>query len=183
MGVLKSFDVKAGSKPSFTFQISCEDEKRCNSVTSICFHPTQKHILLGGSEEGSITVWDLRKCDEPLNNQLFPASYLRAHDFGITEIKFHQTQPTKMFSTSENGELCQWSQNTLQAIPSEFDPQKNIQESTVNPWLNGERIKNKISVKTVIDGLRKSINSFDTHRSRLICSCDNEAIYLIDNLN
>jgi hypothetical protein len=47
MGVLKSFDVKAGGKP---FQISCEDGKRCNSVTSICYHPTQKHILLGGSD-------------------------------------------------------------------------------------------------------------------------------------
>lgn len=182
MGVLKSFDLKSGQKPSFTFSISCEDEKRSNAVTAICYHPTQNHILLGASEEGSVTVWDLRKCDEPLNKSLFPSSYLSAHDFAITEMKFHPTQPKNMFTAA--GELVSWSQNSLQNIPTEFESQKSsaTAESTMNPWLIGERIKNKINVKTILDGVRKSINTFDIYRSKLICASDNEAIYMIDNI-
>lgn len=98
-------------------------------------------------------------------------------------MKFHQTQPTKMFTAAESGELCQWSQNTLQTIPTEFESQINSTEPSMNPWLIGERIKNKISVKTILDGIRKSINTFDIHRSKLICASDNEAIYLIDNIS
>lgn len=128
-----------------------------------------------------MTVWDLRKCDEPLDKNLFASSYLSAHDFAITEMKFHQTQPSKMFTASESGEICQWTQK--QGIPTEFESQKNSAESTtMNPWLIGERIKNKINVKTILDGVRKSINTFDIFKSKLICASDNEAVYLIDNI-
>ena len=50
----------------------------------------------------------------------YPASYLCAHEFGITEIKFHQTQPTKLFTASLTGELWKWEQNQ-QIIPQEYE--------------------------------------------------------------
>jgi nuclear pore complex protein Nup43 len=53
----------------------------------------------------------------------------------------------------------------------------------MNLWLTSERINNKISVRTVVDGLRKSINSFDLEGDKIICACDNEAVYMIDNIN
>lgn len=173
LGIMKSFDLRSGHKePTAIFALSCEDEKKCNSVTAITHHPTQQHIILAGSEEGSINVYDLRQ-------PTFPASYLCAHDFAITELMFHPTQPDKLFSASSNGELWKWTQNMMQTITQDYD--RNQPES-INSWLNGERAKNKISITTMLSGLRKSITSIDcSKQSRIVCSCNNEAVYLIDN--
>lgn len=174
MGIMKSFDLRSGNKePTATFAISCEDEKKCNAVTSLAHHPTQQHILLAGSEEGAITVYDLRQ-------PTFPSSYLCAHDSAITELMFHPTQPDKLFTASANGELWKWTQNMMQSIPQDYD-NRNSAES-INSWLNGEKAKSKIAITTVLGGLRKSITSLDcSKKSRIICSCNNEAVYVIDN--
>lgn len=91
--------------------------------------------MLCGSEEGSLTVWDLRQ-------PAFPASYLSAHEnSSITDVAFHRTDPTKLFTASESGELFRWSHKTGHNI----DRQEPITENA-NPWLCGERTKNKINV-------------------------------------
>lgn len=187
LGIIKCFDIRAESdKPTGSFAISCEDEKRSNSVTCLAYHPTQRHIILAGSEEGSITVWDLRQ-------KQFPASYLKAHDHAITELAFHRTEPSRLYSASESGELWQWNQNYLSSTASAAGGLLNassIAASTGvesmennNPWLNGERAKSKINVTSLLSGIRKAINSFDTCRSKVVCGGDNEAIYLVENLN
>ena len=175
LGIMNTFDLRSGNKePTATFAISCEDEKKCNGVTSITHHPTQQHIILAGSEEGSITVYDLRQLS-------FPASYLCAHSHSITELMFHPTQPDKLFSASADGELWKWTQNNMQTIAQDFDSRSG--GDTINSWLNGERAKNKIAISTVLGGLRKSITSLDcSKRSRIICSCNNEAVYIVDNI-
>lgn len=58
----------------------------------------------------------------------------------------------------------------------------NTDSENVNPWLNGERAKNKINVTSLFTGLKKSINTFDTVDSKIICGCDNEAVYFIDSI-
>jgi nuclear pore complex protein Nup43 len=131
-------------------------------------------------------VFDLRQ-------PLFPAAYLTAHTSAICEIAFHK-EPNKLFTASESGELWQWAQNTTPSL-MDYDVDAG------NPWLNSERAKSKINVSvalpekdvlsisflpfqvtSLISGIRKSINTFDTHRSKIICGSDNEAIYLIENL-
>lgn len=175
LGVMNSFDLRSGSKkPTATFAVSCEDEKKCNGVTSIAHHPTQQHIILAASEEGSITVYDLRQPS-------FPASYLCAHDYAITELMFHPTQPDKLFTASANGELWKWTQNMMQSITQDFDNRNNT--DTVNSWLNGERAKNKIAITSILGDLRKSVTSLDcSKQTRVICACNNEAVYVIDNV-
>lgn len=130
--------------------------------------------MLAGSEEGSITVYDVRQPN-------FPASYLCAHDSAITELKFHPTQPDKLFSAAASGEVWKWTQNMMQAIPQEYENKTPIE--TVNSWLNGERAKKNVQITTVLGGLRKAVMSIDcSKRSRLVCSCNNEAVYIIDNV-
>lgn len=93
--------------------------------------------MLCGSEEGSLTVWDLRQT-------AFPASYLRPHDdCAITDVAYHRTDPTKLFTTSEAGELYQWSYKTNQLSDEQA---KRIEGDNINPWLCGDRTKNKITV-------------------------------------
>lgn len=171
MGVVKVVDTLHDSeKPTNTLMVSCEDEKRCNRVTCLTFHPTQQHIILAGTEEGSITVFDLRKPD-------VPASYLSAHTESINEIAFHKTEPSKLFTCSENGELWLWSQNTFPSIGL-----TGISDSTEVPWLNGERAKNSINVTSLIEGHGMAINSFDSFRNKVLATGDNEAIYLVDQM-
>lgn len=198
--------------------ISTEDDKRSNSVTCITYHPNQKHIVsvrcwillkmsliflvyskvFCGSEEGTLTIWDLRQ-------PAFPASYYTVHEnSAVNDIAFHHTDPTKLLTASEAGELFQWSHKTNPAN-ERLDGQIIATESeNLNPWLSGQRTKSRINVSQPIEtrnnlftefvyvsfvfqlvrhleGIRKSINSFDTSGTRIICGCDNEAVYLIDN--
>ncbi|XP_063704294.1 nucleoporin Nup43 [Culicoides brevitarsis] len=170
LGVLKIFDtLQATDKPQHTLQVSCEDEKRCNRVMCLTFHPTQQFQLLAGTEEGSLTIFDLRKPDTP-------ASYLSAHSTPINEIGFHRTDPSKLFTAAENGELWMWTQN--------MQPVLGMNEaSTEAPWLNGERAKSDINVTALLESrCRMAINSFDTFRNKVIASGDMEAVYLIDQV-
>lgn len=131
MGIIKVFDIRTDEQqPTVSMAVSCEDDKKSNALMSLASHPTQNHIILCGSEEGSLSVFDLRQ-------PLFPASYLMAHSSAICEIAFHRTEPSKLFTASENGELWQW--NTM--------PTYDLQTDGGNPWLAlSERAKNKINV-------------------------------------
>lgn len=175
MGVIRMFDIRSSSEATATaaFMTSCEDEKRSNYVSCLVSHPTQPHIILAGSEEGSITVWDLR-------NPGYPASYLSAHTSPITELGFHRSDPAKLFSASESGELWLWAQlPSMSSMPNSMETRST---ENINPWLNGERAKNRISVTSLISDLRKAINTFDSQSSRIICGSDSEAFYFVDNI-
>lgn len=87
-------------------------------------------------------MWDLR-------NPGYAASYLTAHDSGITELAYHPTEPTKLFTASEGGELYQWSQTNSggHIMDGIGDGQLKYDEcEQISPWLSGDRIKNKINV-------------------------------------
>ncbi|TMW41311.1 hypothetical protein DOY81_013609 [Sarcophaga bullata] len=174
MGVIRMFDIRSSAEttPTASFMTSCEDDKCSNYVSCLTSHPTQPHIVLSGSEEGSITVWDLR-------NPGFPASYLSAHSSPITEIGFHRSDPTKLLTACEAGELWLWSQHSALGVATAMDG-SNV--DNINPWLNGERAKSRISVTSLITDLRKAINSFDTQSSKIVCGSDSEAFYFVDNI-
>lgn len=169
MGVIRMFDVRVASEtqPKVAFMAACQDAKSSNFVSSLATHPTQQHILLCGSEEGSITVWDLRNLE-------YPASYLSAHNSAITDIGFHRQDPTKLFSCAEGGELWQWSENKSHIDAGEKDGS--------SAWLSGDRVRSLINVGGLLTNIRKAINSFDVHGSRLVCGSDTEAIYIVDDI-
>lgn len=141
MGIIKIFDCSSDQKqPITTLMTSCENDKNSNAVSAITHHPNQTHIVLSGCEEGSITVWDLRQPE-------YPASYVSAHDTAITEISFHPSEPVKVYTSSEGGELYQWLSNSNQFTVDGIDGQSNLAKTeNINPWLSGERTKNTISV-------------------------------------
>ncbi|KAI9576101.1 nucleoporin Nup43 [Glossina fuscipes] len=167
MGVIRIFDVRSPMEAVAAFITSCEDDKRSNYVSSLAAHPTQSHIVLAGTEEGSITVWDLR---QPGN----PASYLSAHNTPVTEIRFHRSDPSILFTAAECGELWQWAQ-----LPNIVDSEKL---DKMNPWLSGERTKSRIAVSCLITDLRKSINTLDSQNSKTICGGDTEALHLVETI-
>lgn len=54
-------------------------------------------------------------------------------------------------------------------------------EETDCPWLS-KNLKNRITVYSVIQNLHLPINSLDVRANLVVCGCDNEAIYLINDL-
>lgn len=96
--------------------------------------------VLCGSEEGTLTIWDLRQ-------PAFPASYYTVHErTSVSDIAFHRTDPTKLFTSSESGELFQWS-HKAQQITERIDGQLTVVENdNINPWLCGQRTKSRINV-------------------------------------
>lgn len=75
---------------------------------------------------------------------------MNAHESSaISELAFHPTQPSRLFTASEGGELFQWSYVSSQIMDGAIDSHLKCDESQqqTNPWLSGERIKNKISVR------------------------------------
>ncbi|XP_034660950.1 nucleoporin Nup43 [Drosophila subobscura] len=169
MGIIRVLDARAatGAQPKLSIGVASEDEKSSNFVSALSTHPMQQHILLCGTEEGSITVWDLRNLE-------CPASYLSAHDSPITDIGFHRKDPSKVFTAAEAGEVWMWTENKLIG-------ERNLQDGS-SAWLSGDRVRSLINVDGVLTKIRKSINSFDTNGSRLLCGSDTEAVYLIDNI-
>ncbi|XP_068156843.1 nucleoporin Nup43 [Drosophila tropicalis] len=169
MGVLRMFDTRLSSEaqPKIAFMAACEDDKASNFVSALTVHPMQQHILMCGSEEGTVTVWDLR-------NLAYPASYLTAHNSPINDIRFHSKDPSKLFTAAEGGEVWLWSENKVL--------NDTHQKEGNSAWLSGERVRTLIDLGGVLTNTRKSVNSFDVHGSRLVCGSDTEAIYIVDEV-
>lgn len=100
--------------------------------------------VLCGSEEGTLTIWDLRQ-------PAFPASYYTVHEkSSVSDIAFHRTDPTKLFTAAESGELFQWS-HKAQPIAERIDGQLTVVENeNINPWLCGQRTKSRINVSVFV---------------------------------
>lgn len=99
--------------------------------------------MLCGSEEGTLTIWDLRQ-------PAFPASYYTVHEkSSVSDIAFHRNDPTKLFTAAESGELFQWS-HKAQPITERIDGQLTVVENeNINPWLCGQRTKSRINVSVL----------------------------------
>ncbi|XP_067012386.1 nucleoporin Nup43 [Anabrus simplex] len=169
-GQMKVWDLKSPSdKPSTTFMLS-GDQIGAMCVTH---HPTQRHMLLVGGENGSLTVWDLRH-----NN--YPVTLLSAHSGSVSELKFHPDRPEHLLSCSTGGEVWHWD-TTSMSRGTRFSASSgsSIEE---NPWLQSDAAKHRFEVFSLMPTLHKPINSLDINRTRAICGCDNEAFYVFNDV-
>ncbi|VVD02469.1 unnamed protein product [Leptidea sinapis] len=157
-GHMKIWDTRSESNKSMASFVLADEEI---AVTCIVRHTTQPHIILAGSELGSLAIWDLRM------NQ-FPSSIVNAHSAGVTEMQFHPENPNKLLTTSLSGDLWDWDMQSLtKRSPENYVP---LEE------------KGSMNVTSIISGLHKAINTLHCDKGRIVCGADNEAVYLIKNL-
>jgi len=71
-------------------------------ITCVAQHPSQKHFIFTGSEEGDVGVWDMR------TNSLL-TTMNSGDTSSLTELAFHPLEPDHLFSSSFGGRLLQWS--------------------------------------------------------------------------
>ncbi|XP_060859347.1 nucleoporin Nup43-like [Metopolophium dirhodum] len=139
-------------------------------ITCVAQHPSQKHYIFTGSEEGNVGVWDMRT-----NNLLTTMSSGDASS--LTEIAFHPLEPDHLFTSSFGGKLLQWS--SKKSYMCHVDP-GDLEYS--NFWVNMDKVKTRLSVNNVIQPIYMPINSLDIQKQQLICGADNEAVYFQRNL-
>ncbi|XP_012283346.1 nucleoporin Nup43 [Orussus abietinus] len=162
-GHMKVWDLRSDQDiPATTFMLS---EQVKTEATSIAHHPTQRHIVVAGGGDGSLTVWDLRR-------NTYPISQLNAHSKAVAEIMFHPDRPEHLFTCSLGGELWQWNAQGSKLKPDTADKH----------WLNTVGANGNVNVTSLCSALHKPINSIDVDRSTLLCGCDNEAMYVIKNI-
>ncbi|KAG7190344.1 hypothetical protein KM043_006457 [Ampulex compressa] len=163
-GHMKVWDIRSDQDvPATTFMLS--DQVK-TEATSIAHHPTQRHIVVAGGGDGSLTVWDLR-------HNTYPISQLNAHAKAVSEILFHQDRPENLFTCSVSGELWHW--NNTQNTKLKLD-------SADMHWLNTVGTNGKVNVMSLCSAMHKPINSIDINRSTLLFGCDNEAMYIVKNV-
>ncbi|KAI4482833.1 PREDICTED: nucleoporin Nup43 [Polistes canadensis] len=163
-GHMKVWDLRNDQDiPATTFMLS--DETKTEAM-SIAHHPTQRHIIVAGGGDGSLTVWDLR-------HHTYPISQLNAHARAVSEIMFHPDRPENLFTCSTSGELWHW--NNSQQSKLRLD-------STDTHWLNTIGTNSNINVTSLCCVMHKPINSIDIDKSSLLFGCDNEAMYIVKNV-
>ncbi|KAJ8735233.1 hypothetical protein PYW07_006853 [Mythimna separata] len=161
-GHMKIWDLRStNNKPAASFLLAGDEL----AATCIIHHPTQPHIILAGSESGSLAVWDLRM------NQ-FPTSLVNAHAMGVSEMQFHPENPHKLLTCSISGELWDWNMEAMTKSSKGQDNQVT--------WMPLED-KKAMMVNSLIPTLHKPINSLHCDKGRILCGADNEAVYLIKN--
>lgn len=139
-------------------------------ITCIAQHPSQKHFIFTGSEEGDVGVWDMRT-----NSLLTTMS--SGDTSSLTELAFHPLEPDHLFSCSYGGRLLQWS--SKKSYMCRNDP-GDLEYS--NFWINTDKVKTRLSVNDVIKPIYSPINSLDIQKQQLVCGADNEAVYFQRNI-
>ncbi|CAG2055932.1 unnamed protein product [Timema podura] len=99
----------------------------------------------------------------------------------VSEIHFHPERPEHLFTCSLSGEFWHW--NTTSMVRS--SQVSSISDLTIeeNPWLSSESAKHRLEVTSLMPQLHKPVNSFDVNKTRAVCGCDNEAVYMFTRLN
>ncbi|XP_066595780.1 nucleoporin Nup43 [Prorops nasuta] len=162
-GHIKVWDFRGDHDiPVTSFMLS--DQAKVEA-TSIVHHPTQRHIIVAGGGDGSITFWDLRQIN-------YPIPPLNAHEKAINEILFHPDRPENLFTCSMGGELWHW---------NDAKNSKLKLDTTDSHWISMVGTGGK-DVTPLCGPLHKPINSIDINRSMLLFGCDNEAIYIVKNI-
>ncbi|CAH1175603.1 unnamed protein product [Phaedon cochleariae] len=160
-GQMKIWDLRSQNNvASSTFMISGDQV----TPTCLTYHPTQRHLVVTGDDLGALTTWDLR-------NSTYPVNVLDAHDGGVAEVLFDADRPDRLFSCSGAGQLWRWGTRGAGG------------NATPDVWLAPDNVKGKLDVFALMPTLHQPINSLDLNRNRVICGCDNEAIYLINGVD
>ncbi|XP_069668662.1 nucleoporin Nup43 isoform X2 [Periplaneta americana] len=170
-GQMKVWDLKnPADKPATTFMLSGEQV----AASCVTHHPTQCHMVLAGGEDGSLTVWDLRR-------NTFPVTLLSAHSDTVSELHFHPDRPEHLFTCSMSGEVWHWNTSSM-SRPARLGTTLPEFSGDENPWLNSDAAKHRLEVFTLMPQLHKPVNSLDVNKNRVVCGCDNEAVYVLKNI-
>ncbi|XP_053238121.1 nucleoporin Nup43 [Podarcis raffonei] len=183
IGQLKVWDFRQqGNEPSQIFSLTGE------RVPLHCVdrHPSQQHIVATGSQDGMLSIWDVRQGG-------MPVSLLNAHDAELWEVHFHPSNPDHLFTCSEDGALWHWDVSTDVSERKSFLhtggrstttylPHSAVNQSVTSAWLSNDPTKDRMEITNLVSNPTLSVNSLDVLGSCLVYGTDAESIYVKKNL-
>ncbi|XP_063164929.1 nucleoporin Nup43 isoform X2 [Candoia aspera] len=182
IGQLKIWDFRQqGNEPSQIFSLTGE------RVPLHCVdrHPNQQHIVATGSQDGMLSVWDVRQGS-------MPVSLLNAHEAELWEVHFHPSNPDHLFTCSEDGSLWHWDASSdvterksflhTSGRNTSFLPHSTVNQSVISAWLSNDPTKDRMEITNLISNPTLSVNSLDVLGSCLLYGTDAESIYVKKDL-
>ncbi|XP_037087381.1 GATOR complex protein WDR24-like [Pollicipes pollicipes] len=74
-----------------------EHKRTCNKVT---FHPSEPHVLVSGSQDGTMKLFDVRKKEAAITFQ--------GNTESVRDLQFNGSQPNTLCAVSESGQVQLW---------------------------------------------------------------------------
>ncbi|XP_070189905.1 nucleoporin Nup43-like isoform X2 [Littorina saxatilis] len=169
-GQLKLFDFRQNTDGPAQIFSATDDHW---SLLCVDKHPGQLHVVATGSQDGTLTVWDLRQ-------NRFPMTTLDAHQSSMWEVRFHPYHAEHLFTCSEDGSLWHWDASAHASLVASSgrpggDEGPSGQQS---PWL-GLEASPKLEINSLICNKSLSVNSLDIEGGLLLCGTDSENIYTL----
>jgi len=183
IGQLKAWDLRqSGSKAMKTMLPSGEKV----ALESVDRHPYQPYLVVTGSSDGVVGVWDLR-------HERYPVAMIDAHDSEVWEVKFHSLYPDNMFTCSEDGSAWYWDGTSISTASSTIVrggalPLPNMEsihsepQQAMSPWLLVDTNKDMLETYSLLPVNNLPVNSLDVDSKSLVCGTDGEAIIIVRDL-
>ncbi|KAG7382903.1 Cytoplasmic dynein 1 intermediate chain 2 [Phytophthora pseudosyringae] len=104
-GVVLLWSTALPGRPEYRF--TCHSQ-----VTSACFNPFDRHIIIGGTYSGQVVVWDTRAKSAPVQKTALSA-FSHTHPIYAMAVAGTKTSYT-LISASTDGRVCVWDIDHLQ---------------------------------------------------------------------
>ncbi|KAG1695038.1 hypothetical protein DVH05_020968 [Phytophthora capsici] len=139
-GVVLLWSTALPGRPEYRF--TCHSQ-----VTSACFNPFDRHIIIGGTYSGQIVVWDTRAKSAPVQKTALSA-FSHTHPIYAMAVAGTKTSYT-LISASTDGRVCVWDIDHLQNPLDMLDLRISL-----------SIVSNYISVNTSDKKMEASVTSF-----------------------
>lgn len=108
-GGLKHYDIRTEEC------VGSYSNQNLSSLLCIQRNPNVNHLAIGGNDQGSIIIYDLR-------NDRSAVAEISAHSAAVTNIKYRPRDSNIVYSSSVAGDLFRW--NLCAEIPANYIPKK-----------------------------------------------------------
>mmetsp|Transcript_25244 Transcript_25244/g.25013 ORF Transcript_25244/g.25013 Transcript_25244/m.25013 type:complete len:346 (+) Transcript_25244:499-1536(+) len=120
-GLVNIFSTHMPERPELTLTSPSE-------ITSCIFHPTESHLVIGGTYSGNVLIWDMReKCNYPSTRTKIQGSTM------IKGVSVVGTQnANNIVTVSNNGIICSWSPSMMREPHKRVDLGTNSRDIPVH---------------------------------------------------
>lgn len=114
----------------------CDSPTPGTSLHCLSRHPLRPPLVVTGSSDGIVSIWDLKMPGRLLNSVRGHSSHgktapafgraasLDSHRHTVWDVSFHDTEPQYLFSAGDDGNVLMW----------DFNATRNMQEVRRAPW-------------------------------------------------
>ena len=126
---LKIWDPRVSTKDGNAVVAAFKDENSSISYVSVAPHPTDKHLVMTGTSDGYVCVWDIRQGQ--VKNRA------KKHSGAVTGIAFGTPHSQHIYTTSSDGESLHWDFKAHamhnDTIVSYYDHEASVTKCKVTP--------------------------------------------------